>query len=110
SKDLGYAELDPEVETSFARFVVALRELGAQVDEAQPQIAAPGPVIQALFHARAAETVRPLSSAQRALLDPEIERSARAGEALALLDYLEAERQRVQLVQTLAAFHQRYDL
>jgi aspartyl-tRNA(Asn)/glutamyl-tRNA(Gln) amidotransferase subunit A len=54
--------------------------------------------------------VAALTPAQRELLDPDVERSAREGERLTALEYLEAEAQRVTLAQALARYHHRFDL
>lgn len=52
-----------------------------------------------MFAARAAATLRDLDEHQRALVDPAILASARQGEALSALDYLQAESDRLALVQ-----------
>ena len=70
----------------------------------------PSPILNTLFHARAAFTVKDLNPEQRALLDPAIEAAAREGEALSLQAYLSAEAARTSLAQQLATLHRRFDL
>jgi len=110
SATLGYADLDPAIRAAFERAARLYRELGAEVEEADPGFASPAPILRTLFVARAAITARGLSGEARALLDPVIAESARAGEALSTVDYLAAEAARVELAGTMAAYHRRYDL
>jgi aspartyl-tRNA(Asn)/glutamyl-tRNA(Gln) amidotransferase subunit A len=107
---LGYTDIDPEIQAAFERSLRIFEELGATIEAADPEFSSPSGVLRVLFAARAAHTVAGLTPAQRELLDPEIERSARDGERLTALEYLEAEAQRVALAQALARYHQRYDL
>ena len=107
---LGYADIDPEIAAAFERAARVFAELGATLEAADPELGSPAAVLRVLFAARAAHTVAGLTPAQRELLDPDVERSAREGERLTALEYLEAEAQRVVLAQALARYHQRYDL
>ena len=66
--------------------------------------------MQTLFWGRAALTVHGLSAAQRAELDPAIEASARQGERLSALEYLQAEALRIELAERMARYHRRFDL
>lgn len=107
---LGYADIDPEIRAAWERAARVFVDLGATVEAADPDIGSPAAVLRVLFAARAAHTVAALTPAQRELLDPDVERSAREGERLTALEYLEAEAQRVTLAQALARYHQRFDL
>lgn len=107
---LGCTDLDPEIRGAFERAARTFAELGASVEAADPDIVSPTAVLRVLFAARAAHTVAGLTPAQRELLDPDVERSARDGEQLSARDYLEAEAQRVNLAQALARYHERHDL
>lgn len=107
---LGHADIDPEIASALERAARVFAELGATVEAADPEVGSPAAVLRTLFSARAAHTVAGLSPAQRELLDPDVERSAREGERLTALEYLDAEAQRVALAQALARFHERYDL
>jgi len=107
---LGYADIDPEIAAAFERAARVFAELGATVEAADPEIGSPSAILRVLFSARAAHTVAGLTPAERELLDPDVERSAREGERLTALEYLDAEAQRMALVQALARYHEQYDL
>jgi aspartyl-tRNA(Asn)/glutamyl-tRNA(Gln) amidotransferase subunit A len=107
---LGYADIDPEIRAAFERAARVFAELGATLEAADPELGSPASVLRVLFAARAAHTVAGLTPDQRELLDPDVERSAREGERLTALEYLEAEAQRVALAQALARYHEQYDL
>ena len=109
SETLGYATPSSEVVGAVREAVAALRSAGATIDEVDPGIASPGSIVRRLFAARAAWTVRDLSDEQRALLDPAVEASAREGERLTAVEYLQAEAERVEVMQALARFHAKYD-
>ncbi|WP_437876141.1 amidase [Sorangium sp. So ce513] len=110
SATLGYIDPAGETRARFASAVALLERLGAEVDEVQPAFADPGSVLRTLFAARAAHTVRDLGPEQRALLDPAVRSAAAQGEALSVVSYLEAERQRAELAVAVAALHRRFDL
>lgn len=107
---LGYADIDPEIRAAFERATREFAELGATVEAADPEIGSPAAVLRVLFSARAAHTVAALTPDQRDLLDPDVLRSAREGERLTALEYLEAEAERIALAQALGRYHERYDL
>ncbi|XXX69055.1 amidase family protein [Sorangium sp. So ce128] len=110
SATLGYVALPAETRVCFDAAVALLQRLGAEVEEVAPPFDDPGGVLQTLFAARAAHTVRELGPEQRALLDPAVQSAAAQGEALSAVAYLEAERQRAELALAMAAFHRRFDL
>jgi aspartyl-tRNA(Asn)/glutamyl-tRNA(Gln) amidotransferase subunit A len=107
---LGYADIDPEIAAAFERAARVFADLGATVEPADPEIGSPSAILRVLFSARAAHTVAGLTPAERELLDPDVERSAREGERLTALEYLGAEAQRIALAQALARYHEQYDL
>jgi aspartyl-tRNA(Asn)/glutamyl-tRNA(Gln) amidotransferase subunit A len=110
SVNLGYAHVDPEVSGAFLEAVAALREAGATLEEVNPGFASTGPIVRKLFAARAAHTLLGLDETQLALVEPAIAASAREGQALSAVEYLQAESERIALVQTLARFHADFDL
>jgi aspartyl-tRNA(Asn)/glutamyl-tRNA(Gln) amidotransferase subunit A len=110
STTLGFAEVSEEVAALFQRAVGVFRSLGAAVEASEPGFARPAAIIQTLFWGRAALTVQTLSPEQRSQLDPAIEASAQQGERLSALDYLQAEARRIELVEHMARYHQRFDL
>jgi aspartyl-tRNA(Asn)/glutamyl-tRNA(Gln) amidotransferase subunit A len=110
SLNLGYAHVDPEVSRAFLAAVAALREAGATLEEVNPGFASPGATLRKLFAARAALTLHGLDESQLALVDPAVAASAREGEALSAVEYLQAESERIALVQTMARYHADFDL
>ena len=110
SVDLGYAPIDPEVARAFAAAIAALRDAGFVLEEAVPGFRSPASIIRRLFAARAAWTLRGLSEERRAWVDPAVLATAREGEAQSAVDYLEAEAERVSLLESLARYHAKFDL
>jgi aspartyl-tRNA(Asn)/glutamyl-tRNA(Gln) amidotransferase subunit A len=107
---LGYARVDAEIARAFDEAVAVLHETGATLEAASPGFASPASIIRRLFAARAAWTVRKLSEAQRAELDPVVAAAAVEGMELSAVDALNAEAERVALIQTMAEFHNRFDV
>lgn len=110
SATLGYAQLDPDVAKAFEHAVELMRETGALLEPADPGFASPAPIMRTLFAARAAHTVASLTEDERALLDPYVAEAAREGRALDAVTYLQAEAERITLVQHMARYHERYAL
>jgi aspartyl-tRNA(Asn)/glutamyl-tRNA(Gln) amidotransferase subunit A len=110
SVDLGYAPIDPEVAAAFDAAVAALRDAGFTLEAADPGFRSPASIVRRLFAARAAWTLRGLSDERRSWVDPVVLASAREGEAQSAVDYLEAEAERVALLQTVAQYHTTFDL
>jgi aspartyl-tRNA(Asn)/glutamyl-tRNA(Gln) amidotransferase subunit A len=110
SAHLGHGSLDPDVESAFRQAILAFRELGVELTEADPDFPRAAPALDTLFAVRAAETVSSLSPEQRELLDPAIEQLARSGEELSARAVWGAEAARLALLERSAVFHQRFDL
>jgi aspartyl-tRNA(Asn)/glutamyl-tRNA(Gln) amidotransferase subunit A len=110
SEHLGAGESSFDVTAAFAHAVEVFQTLGLVLEPAQPGFEAPAEILRILFVARAAETVSNLSMADRALLDPDVQRAATAGEQLSARDVWQAESARIRLVEQSAQFHSRYDL
>lgn len=110
SATLGHARVDPEILRALERAGLVFEDLGASVAAEDPPIGSPLTTLRTLFAARAAFTVRHLDEAARLKLDPVVLDSARAGEGLTALDYLEAEAARVALAEKMADYHRRFDL
>lgn len=92
----------------FDAAVAVFARLGAIVQPGSPP---PPPEDQhILAWARAALAVRGLSAAQRAQLDPRLERTAREGERLSALDYVAAEAARATYAADVDAFFTSVDL
>jgi aspartyl-tRNA(Asn)/glutamyl-tRNA(Gln) amidotransferase subunit A len=97
-----------DIIAAFNAAVAVFARLGALV---QPGAPPPPPEGQhVLAWTRAALTVRGLSAAQRAQLDPQVERAAREGERLSALDYVAAEAARATYAAEVDAFFTSVDL
>ncbi len=110
SPRLGYAKVDPEVETAVAAAVEVLAELGATVEEVDPGFESPLGTFTRHWYAGAANLFRRFTPEQRAEIDPGLQEVAAEGGSYALLDYLAAVDARGALGQHMNLFHQRYDL
>ena len=110
SRNLGYAEVDPEVADMVAAAAAAFAELGAHVEEADPGLADPRAIFVAHWYAGAASILRHYGEHQRAEMDKGLVEIATEGAAIKLPDYLEAVAQRGALGQQMRAFHERFDL
>ncbi len=97
-----------DIMAAFDAAVAVFSRLGAIVQPGSPPSPPEGQHV--LGWARAALTVRGLSAAQRAQLDPNVERAAREGERLSALDYVAAEAARATYAAEVDAFFTSVDL
>jgi len=110
SPDLGYAKVDPGVAKLVEAAAKTFEDLGAVVELADPGFENPQDVFRAHWYTGAAYLLRTLSTEQRALLDPGLERASTAGRAYSLTDYFDAVQARNRLTATIRSFHEKYDL
>jgi aspartyl-tRNA(Asn)/glutamyl-tRNA(Gln) amidotransferase subunit A len=110
SPDLGYATVDPEIARAVADAVALLGTLGATVETVAPPFASPRAAELVIWSAPTAKLLADMSDAQRALLDPGLVRMAALGRRYSAIDFVAADQARTALGQTMAQFHQRYDL
>ncbi len=111
SPSLGGHHVEPEVARLVADAAGAFRELGAVVEEAEPEIGPDcGLVFTNHWFPGAANALRGYGPEQQALMDPGLREIAAAGAKLPLMDYLAAVREREQLGVRMNRFHQRWDL
>ncbi|MFG3286801.1 amidase [Streptomyces sp. NPDC048111] len=106
----GQVAVRPEVAAAVRGAVTRLAELGAYVEEADPDFADPIGVFHILWNTGAARLVEQLGAEQRELLDPGLRRTAARGARLSAIDLVAAGEARVELGRRMARFHQRYDL
>ncbi|MGW6512012.1 amidase family protein, partial [Streptomyces niveus] len=92
------------------RGVGRLAELGAFIEEADPDISDPVEAFHTLWFTGAARVTQPLGEEQRALLDPGLTEIVAAGSQASALDYLAAVDARMELGRRLGRFHETYDL
>jgi aspartyl-tRNA(Asn)/glutamyl-tRNA(Gln) amidotransferase subunit A len=111
SPRLGYVEkLNPEVEAATAKAAQVFGELGAIVEEADPDFAEPYDMIMTLWGAVSAMIVAAASETDRAKMDPGFLKLAEEGKHYSLADYLAAYVARQDLTIAMARFHEKYDL
>ncbi|MGW6775820.1 amidase, partial [Streptomyces sp. NPDC055037] len=100
----------PEVASAVRRAVGRLAELGAYIEEADPDVTDPVEAFHTLWFSGAARLVEPYGAEQRELLDPGLREIVAAGERYSALDYLAAVDARMELGRRFGRFHESYDL
>jgi aspartyl-tRNA(Asn)/glutamyl-tRNA(Gln) amidotransferase subunit A len=111
SPSLGGHTVEPEIARVVAEAVSIFRELGATVDEAEPEIGTNcGLTFANHWFPGAANALRGFSAEQRALMDPGLCDIAALGARLPLLDYLASVKEREQLGVRMNQFHEKWDL
>ena len=110
SPTLGFATVDPEVAAIVARAAARFAELGAEVEQVDPDIANPRPAFELYYTVRFSRLCRLLGEAGCALLDPGIVALGKSGERFTLQDALEADAAREELGYRMNLFLDRYDL
>ncbi|WP_338676946.1 amidase [Streptomyces sp. SCSIO 30461] len=106
----GQVAVAPEVATAVRAAVTRLAELGAYVEETDPDLAEPVDAFHTLWFTGAARLTRHLDSGQRELLDPGLREICAEGERRSALDYLAAVDVRTDLGRRMGRFHSSYDL
>jgi aspartyl-tRNA(Asn)/glutamyl-tRNA(Gln) amidotransferase subunit A len=109
SRDLGLGGVDAEVAALVDRAAMAMRELGAIVEEIDPGIGQQGAVISVLWQVGCAKGQMGMSDADKALLDPGLREAAIAGAKYSLEDYLKALDARAALGARMREFHRNWD-
>jgi len=102
--------IDPEVAASVATAVDAFKELGATVEEADPDIESPIPILSSYLISRITHRVNAMTDAQRDVLGPSINAVIKRSEGVTMLDMVEADERRQILSKTLIDFMRDYDL
>jgi aspartyl-tRNA(Asn)/glutamyl-tRNA(Gln) amidotransferase subunit A len=110
SKTLGYLKVDPGIAALIDRAVSRFTELGAVVEEVDPGIDDPTPILDALAAERAIRLRRDIGDAGVALLDPGIRESLERAERRSLADVIAAQEKRWALAVQLGRFHEKYAL
>ena len=110
SPDLGYADVDPEVATAVAAAVEGLSDLGATVETVEPPFARPLETFHVHWFAGAARRMSQIPEERRSLADPGLQEIAAIGRGYSLPDYQQAVAEREELMRTMRAFHEDYDL
>ena len=102
--------VDPEVAAAVAAAAAGFAELGATVEEADPDIESPIPILSAYLISRITHRVGAMTEAQREVLGPSIKAVVGRAENLTLMDMVAADERRQALSQTLNGFLSDYDL
>ena len=110
SPTLGFASPDPEVERLVRDAVSVLADLGAHVEEVDPDISDPVEAFHVLWFAGVAKVLAAYPRDRRSELDPGLAEVAALGESYSAMDYLEATAQRMALGIAMGKFHDSYDL
>ena len=111
SPTLGGHPVDPEIAKLVASAAQVFRELGATVEEVDPDIGPTvGPTFVNHWFPGAANALRSYSAAQQALMDPGLREVAGAGAKLPLMDYLASVKEREQLGVRMNQFHKKWNL
>jgi len=111
SRNLGYAEVQPDVAAAVERAAKRLADMGAIIEEVDPGFSNPQDALLALWYAAEARTVELINPTeeQKALMDPGLIRIYEKGCAYTARDYVAAEQVRADLKVTMALFHETYD-
>jgi aspartyl-tRNA(Asn)/glutamyl-tRNA(Gln) amidotransferase subunit A len=111
SRNLGYAEVQPDVAAAVERAASRLADMGAIIEEIDPGFANPQDALLALWYAAEARTVEMVNptAEQQKLMDPGLLRICEKGRAYTARDYVAAEQVRADLKVTMAVFHETYD-
>lgn len=110
SPTLGGNRVEPDVAILVAAAVARLAELGAEVEQAEPDVAGVGEIFQTHWFAGAANLMSTIPLEARALIDPGLQEVAATGAKYSLAEYQKAVKAREALGQRVAVFHRKYDL
>ncbi|GFG85809.1 amidase [Mycolicibacter algericus] len=109
SPNLGYADVDPQIEAAVGAAVRALADAGLNVTEADPGFADPIDAFEVLWATGAAGSLRG-HEADRGLVDPGLAEMWERGQAASAVDYLAARQVSVELGLVMGRFHERHNL
>ncbi len=111
SRNLGYAEVSPDVSAALDRAAARLMELGVTVEEVGELFPNPNHAFMVLWHTAACNILgsMKLTADQEARLDPGFRAIAASGARLGANDYVEARLTSGRLRAVMVVFHQNYD-
>ncbi len=111
SPSMGGHPVDPEVAKLVASAAQVFHELGATLEEVEPDIGANvGLTFVNHWFPGAANALRGYTPAQQAVMDPGLREVAAAGARLPLMDYLASVKEREQLGVRMNQFHRKWKL
>ncbi|MER6030346.1 amidase [Streptomyces sp. NPDC001851] len=106
----GQVVVQPAVAAAVRRAVARLADLGAYVEETDPDFSEPLEAFHTLWFSGAARLTERFSPRRRRLLDPGLREICAQGARYSALDYLAAVDARMDLGRRMGRFHERYDL
>ncbi|MGW0879483.1 amidase [Streptomyces sp. NPDC002671] len=106
----GQVAVRPAVAAAVRRAVAQLADLGAYVEETDPDLSDPVDAFHTLWFSGAARLTQSFSPRRRQLLDPGLREICAQGARYSALDYLAAVDVRMDLGRRMGRFHERYDL
>lgn len=110
SPNLGYVDVNPEVDAAVAEAARVFESLGAEVVRVDPGFSDPLAAFGHLFYGGAANAMRDLGPKKRGLMDPELVKVSEKAARLSMLEYMGAVNESMALRERMANFHQKYDL
>ena len=111
SPALGYGTNDPEVEAAVGAAAQLLAELGAHVEQVDPDITDCVDAFHVLWFTGAAKVVEQFGEGALERIDPRLAQAVRElGTDVSASDYLDATAVRMDLGVRMGAFHERFDL
>ena len=111
SPRLGYVrDLDPEVEALTAAAARTFGELGAKVEEADPEFDDPADILDTLWDSGGWSILRSVPQADWPSIDPAFVAIAERGRTVLGSDFVAAAGARSRIYTAMARFHERYDL
>jgi aspartyl-tRNA(Asn)/glutamyl-tRNA(Gln) amidotransferase subunit A len=110
SPDLGYADVQPEVQEAVRSAVRVFEDMGAKVEQTDPGFENPIEIFNIHWYAGAANALRAYSEKDRAMMDPGLIEIANEGAEYSVLGYLEAAGRRSELAIHMGRFYAKYDL
>jgi aspartyl-tRNA(Asn)/glutamyl-tRNA(Gln) amidotransferase subunit A len=110
SRTMGYASPAPDVQAAADRAAAVAAGLGACVEEADPSFADPAEAFNILWFAGAASILDGIPEAHHGKMDPGLLAVAREGAKISAVAYINASSARAALSESMAAFHEKYDV
>ena len=110
SADLGGASVEPEVAALVEQAAMRFVELGALVEEANPNFDGVGEVFRRHWFSGAAYVLKGFTPQQKAVMDPGLVEVAEQGAKIGMLELLEAAQKRGAYGAQMNHFHEKYDL
>ncbi len=110
SAALGYVDVDPQIAVLVKKAVKVLDELGAHVEEVDPDFSDPAQCFRVLWWSGVRALVSKMPEKKRALLDPGLADVYRQSLAITPEEYFEAVRERGVLGSQMRVFMEKYDV